>query len=498
MDLCFCFGMFPDVTGSCTGRQMTNCLVFDLGAGSGRAMLAHFDGEHILVSEVHRFTGIEIRLADGLHWDMGRLLAEIEEGIRLASLHCGRIDSIGVDSWGVDYALVDLDGKLESIPYHYRNARSQRGYDRFPISPAELALRTGSQALPVNTVYQLSSAARETPSQLQQSRHALMIADAINYHLTGVARSNVTLARTSGLLSVAGSWDGEICAKVGVNSSLLAPVIEAGAIVGYLRDELAGRIGLAGDIPVISVAGHDTASAICGLPLKGEEAFLVCGSWSIIGRELDRALISDEAMREGFGNEGGVEGRSIFLKSLNGLHLLQKLRAAWSERSGTEISFSAMSHAARAARQQGRGGKIDVSSPVFFDPPDLLGALREACTELRHSHENEIGVLALAIYRGLVEDVAAAMSALEQLTGHEVRLLRICGGGGQDRFLCQMIADRTGKTIAVGPIEASGWGNAVMQLIGLGVVENLSRGRKLVERSTKISNYYPVITAIGI
>jgi rhamnulokinase len=476
---------------------MINCLVFDLGAGSGRAMLARLEGETLALSEVHRFSGIETSREGGPHWDLDRLLKEVDRGIEIASSLVTRIDAIGVDSWGVDYALLDASGRLEPWPFHYRHPRSQQGFDAFPASPETMFERTGSQSLPVNTVYQLYSASRTDRQALDKSRHALMIADAVNYHLTGIARSNATLARTTGLLSLDGDWDTTIINEAGLPQTLLAPLIEPGAIVGRLRYDIHSKSRATEETLVISVAAHDTASAICGLPVEGDDAFLICGSWSILGRERARPVVSHEAMLDGFGNEGGPDGHILYLKSLNGLHLLQKLRTAWTERTGRTVDFIEMSEAAAEASARGRSEMIDPSAAIFFNPPDLIAAMEDNCPSLAGITEGKLGALTLSVYRGLCQDIARGLEALERSTGGAVKRLRICGGGGQDRLLCQMIASRTGRRVLVGPIEASAWGNAILQLMGLGQIENIPAGRKLVEKSVEILNYYPDPIATG-
>jgi rhamnulokinase len=319
LDLCFCFDIVAARVGfNGLGETIINCLVFDLGAGSGRAMLARLEGETLALSEVHRFSGIETSREGGPHWDLDRLLKEVDRGIEIASSLVTRIDAIGVDSWGVDYALLDASGRLEPWPFHYRHPRSQHGFDAFPASPETMFERTGSQSLPVNTVYQLYSASRTDRQALDKSRHALMIADAVNYHLTGIARSNATLARTTGLLSLDGGWDTTIINEAGLPQTLLAPLIEPGAIVGPLHADIRSKSRATEETLVISVAAHDTASAICGLPVEGDDAFLICGSWSILGRECAKPVVSHEAMLDGFGNEGGPDGHILYLKSLNG------------------------------------------------------------------------------------------------------------------------------------------------------------------------------------
>jgi len=466
-------------------------LVFDLGAGSGRAILVDFDGEKISFSEIYRFSGIETRFPDGPHWDFNRLLREVEAGLGYAAHLDKKIDSIGVDSWGVDYVLMDSAGILEAFPFHYRHPRSQRGFDSLPATAAELFARTGSQILPINTIYQLHSASREDSALLQSSKHALMIADAVNYHLTGKPCCNITLARTSGLFSLEGKWDEHLLQIAGIPSHLLPHAIQTGSVIGVLKDEIRLKAQSSKPISVISVAAHDTASAVCGLPLQIGEAFLICGSWSILGREVDQAIVSPDALANGFGNEGGVGGRSIFLKSLNGLHLLQKLRAAWNSRTGQEAGFAQISAEASAANDRGATVSIDPSNKLFFDPPDLVEALKSSCPELNTPENSDLGTLALAIYRGLANEIAKALLILEKLTNEPVATLRLCGGGGQDAFLCQLIADCIGRTVSVGPIEASAWGNAIMQLISLGKIQDLAAARAVIDRSCDYAHFHP-------
>ncbi|NNU62859.1 rhamnulokinase [Ochrobactrum soli] len=469
---------------------MTKSLVFDLGAGSGRAMMAIYDGKNLNLSEVSRFSGIETHMPDGPHWDLARLFDEIKTGLKQAFEKYGAFDSIGIDSWGVDYTLIDGDGGLDLSPFHYRHPRSQSGYDRFPVTDESMFLRTGSQILPVNTAYQLLSGLDQARGKLTANHRLVLIADAVNFFLTGHIASEITLARTTGMLGLSGEWDHSICTEAGIPHTLLPPVVSSGQVLGCINDSLHAELGI-GPVPVISVAAHDTASAVCALPLRSQEAFLICGSWAILGSELDHPVTSDEARLAGFGNEGGVEGRQIFLKSLNGLHLLQKLRSSWSSKTCEEVSFAHMSSFAAAAATDVNVAAVDLSDAMFFNPADIIETIRSACPAIVPDMSNELGYLALVVYRGLVNGVSDSLTAMEKLTGKTVNRIRICGGGGHDAFLCQLIANVTGRAVSVGPIEASAWGNAMLQLIGLGKVDNLEAARMLVEKSTDIRDYYP-------
>lgn len=453
---------------------MTSCVVCDLGAGSGRVMLARCEADGMRMEEVHRFDGYAVERDDGPHWDLSRIVSEVVSGLRRAHALAGSLDSVGIDSWGLDYALLDAAGTVTEEPFHYRHPRAQRGVAQCPVPPAQLFAMTGSQILPVNTLYQLADEARAMPTRHQTARRLLMIADAVCHHLTGVARAELTLARTSGLVE-AGSdrWSLDLCTGIGLDPRLLPPILHPGQIYGRLRPE----IGL-GPVPVVAVAAHDTASAVAALPLTTETGFLILGSWSLVGAETDDFDRRPEVLAAGFGNEGGVTGRTFLVRSLNGLHLIQKLRdSLW--RRGMDVSFAELARQAAAAPD---GAAINPSDPRFQSPADVIEAVAATCGR---ATADDPGACARAIYRGLATEAALAAAALERLLGRSLAALRVCGGGAQDPLLCALIAAATGKPLAIGPVEATAWGNAILQLLGLGRISTLDAGRRLVERSTR-------------
>lgn len=452
---------------------MTTSVVCDLGAGSGRVMLADHDGARLELREVHRFHGYAVERGDGPHWDIQRVFAEIVAGLRLAHGIAGRIDSIGLDGWGLDYALVDAEGMVAGDPFHYRHPRCQRGFAAAAVPPAAMFAATGSQILPINTAYQLADEARTAPEWHRGGARLLMIADAVCHHLTGVARAELSLARTTGLVDAASEdWSDALCARLGIERRLLPPIVRAGQVVGHLREE----IGL-GPVPVIAVCAHDTASAVAALPLTRETGFLILGSWSLVGAETGAVDLRPETLAAGFGTEGGIAGHPFLVRSLNGLHLIQKLRDSLRRR-GSDLGFAEIARLAAAAPVR---GAIDPAAPAFQNPADVVEAIAAACGP---EVAADPGATARAIYAGLAGEAARAIVALESLLGRRLEALRLCGGGAQDALLCDMIAEATGKTLVVGPIEASAWGNAIVQLIGLGEVASLAEGRALVERST--------------
>lgn len=476
------------------GEQMvseTKSLVFDLGAGSGRAMVAVSDGQKIELSEVHRFSSLEMRKHDGPYWNIKALFSEIEQGLCNAASAFGPIDSIGVDSWGLDYVLIGQDGQPLDDPVHYRHPRSERGYAAFPMAPEALFLETGAQILPVNTAFQMFDHIRNHPEQVCSARSMLMIADSVNHYLTGNLFAELTLARTSGLVTTKGDdWSREICDKAGLPRHIFPPLKKPGSIYGQLRRDLAAKYGWE-RVPVVAVACHDTASAVSGLPLERKEAFLICGSWSLVGGEVDVPLLDQGVMHDGFGNEGGVEERPILIRSLNGLHLLQKLRSSWLRRTGLSVEYSEMSALAEK-RNDGRANEgITLSDPRFFDPPDMVQAIQQHLRSKGSPVPDDIGALSFLIYRGLVDEIVQNFALLQRHLGRPFDSIRLCGGGGRDSTLCQMIASELGRTVKVGPVEASSWGNVLMQLIGIGRIASLEEGRRMVANSADFLNYFP-------
>ncbi|MFO1210421.1 MAG: FGGY-family carbohydrate kinase [Amaricoccus sp.] len=457
---------------------MSTCVVCDLGAGSGRVMLARYADGRLDLDEIHRFDGYAVERPDGPRWDVPRILDGVLAGLRRAQAAAGRIDAIGVDSWGLDYALLDADGAPATEPFHYRHPRSRRGFDACPV-PAEAAFaRTGCQILPVNTIYQLADEAVRAPARHAGAAHLLMFADLVCHHLTGEVRAERTLARTSGLLTEAGAWSAELCDAIGLDRRLLPPLVEPGQVYGHLRPDL----GL-GPVPVIAVAAHDTASAVAALALGEESGFVILGSWSLVGAETGKVDRRPAVRDAGFGNEGGI-ARPFLVRSLNGLHLVRKLRDSLRRR-GTDLAFPEI---ARLAAGASAGPAIDPADPAFFDPPDMVEALAARCGR---AVADDPGAAARAVYAGLAAEVAAAITALERLRGRALAELRVCGGGAQDALLCDLIAATTGKPLVVGPIEATAWGNAVVQLLGLGALPSLDAGRRLVERSARLRRVAP-------
>jgi len=471
-----------------------NLLVLDLGAGSGRAVLATYDGSVLSTRELTRFSGLALPMEDGLHWDGVALLRHVDAALEAAAKATrGRLHGIGVDSWGLDYGLVDGTGRLLVPPYHYRNERGRRGQEAGTLFREEIFRRSGAQDLGINTVYQLLDECRQHTERIRGAERLLMMADFVNHHLTGVARSEWTLARTSGLAALnSQDWDSDLCGRLGIPTRLLSPIMRAGDTIGCLRAPLAAAAGL-DEVPVLAVAAHDTASAVAALPLRAGDAFLVCGSWSMLGVEVPEGRLDEPARQAGFALEGGVKGHASLIHSVNGLHLIQKLRSDWQSRTGADISFAGIAASARSAFARGVQGEVDPDDAAFFDPPHIIDLILKTCAAKGQDIPMEIGALALAVYRGLAQQIRQGIHRLS-LLGHPVHSIALCGGGARDDTFCRIVADVTGLVVRVGPVEASTYGNAILQLMGLGLIPSLSAGRQLVANSVTFKEYQPADT----
>jgi len=466
-----------------------HCLVFDLGAGSGRTMLARLGTGILSIKEIDRFDDLATSSPEGPRWDVDALQRNILAGLRRAQALVGSVDAIGIDSWGLDYALLDDEGAPIAPPYHYRNARSLRGHAACPLTEDELFAITGAQVLPVNTVFQLFDEVRNHPERFAGHPRLLMMADVASHFLTGVARSELTLARTSGLLDQDGRWSHKIMETLDLPADIFQPLIRPGEIYGYLRPDIGKPLGW-GPIPVISVAAHDTASAVAGLPLGADEAFVICGSWALVGAEAQSCDPDPAILQAGFGYEGGTEGTPFLVRSLNGLHLINGLRRAWMKKTGNELTFAQIGAAVADCAELDIPA-IDTTDPVFFHPDDVIAAVNAHHAGHGRPSIEDPGALALSIYKGLVADISASLAFLELRLGSRFSRIRVCGGGGQDATLCALLAKTIGRQVVVGPIEASAWGNALMQLVGIGCVKSLAEGRSIVAASADFLKYEP-------
>jgi rhamnulokinase len=437
----------------------TEVAAVDLGASSGRVMRGTVEAGRVALTEVHRFPNGPVRLGDTLHWDVLRLHRGVLDGLRAT----GPVAAIGLDSWAVDYGLLDATGALLGNPVHYRDARTDGVAPRVhrTLPPAELYAANGLQELPFTTLYQLAAAAG-TP-QLGAARQLLLIPDLLGYWLTGARVAEVTNASTTGLLDVrARTWHTRLMGRAGIDPALFPPVVEPGTTIGALLPHVVEEIGYAA--PVLAVGSHDTASAVVGVPATEPGfAYVSCGTWSLVGVELTAPVLTEESRAANFTNELGVDGTVRYLRNVMGLWLLQECLRTWENPDLGELL-------AGAAREPAFAAVVDADDPAFLPPGDMPARIAEACRRTgQEPPATRAGVvrcvldsLALA-HRRAVRDAAA-------LSGQEVRVVHVVGGGARNELLCRLTADACGLPVVAGPVEAAALGNVLVPARGLGAL----------------------------
>lgn len=468
-------------------------LAFDFGASSGRAMLAKFDGTKIELEEKHRFSNDPVNINGGLYWDALRLFFEIKQGIlNCAHTGDGDIDAIGIDTWGVDYGLLDKDDKLLSNPYHYRDTRTDGMYDKaFAIVPKEEIFKeTGIAFNWFNTLFQLLSSKLNDDAALKEAKTMLFMPDLFNFFLTGKKRTEYTIASTSQMFDSKNyTWATSMLDKFGIKTDMFADMVYPGELVGTLKPELAEELGV-GEIPVVAVASHDTGSAVASVPVVENEDFVYIssGTWSLMGVELDKPNISNDALSHNFTNEGGVNKSIRFLKNIMGLWLIQESRRQW-QREGTLLSFDELEREAREAEPF--ASLIDPDYPAFQTPGNMPKRIREYCKMTGQKIPETTGAVIRSIAESLAFKYRQTVEGMEDVTNKKYNVINIVGGGIKDKMICQFTANATNRTVMTGPVEATSIGNVIVQGIAMGAIKDLSHGRQIVRNSFDITEYKP-------
>ncbi len=467
-------------------------LAVDLGAGSGRAFLARFDGPGPLLTEVRRFHYAPARREGHLRWDMSHVLEEIRAAVRdagrVAHEHGERLVSVGVCSWGVDYGLVDTGGRLLEDPICYRDARTEGAIEAVTrrVPREEIFERTGIQFLPFNTLYQLD--AHQRAGLPASAARLLLIPDLCHAALAGTSTSEYTNASTTQMLSLATrDWDRALVERLGLPSALLPPLLQPGRDAGPLEPSLAAESGLA-DTRVVLPATHDTGSAVVGTPLEPGWAYASSGTWSLVGVERGEALTGAPVARANFTNEGGAFGTVRFLKNVMGLWILEQCRKEWSA-AGRDLSAAAL--AAGAGAIDGPIVLIDPDDPRFLAPASMLQALRTALADAGHRVPDEPVALAKVVLDSLASRYAQVVDTIEELAGEPVRGVHIVGGGCLNDYLNQATADASGRAVRTGPVEATALGNAVVQAIAAGRFPALADARRYVAAAVSGRSFQP-------
>lgn len=473
-----------------TGSRAKTYLAVDLGGSSGRVMAGHFDGATLRIEEVARFPNHGVQRADGWHWDVERLWSGITQGLAAAAGRFGpRIVSVGVDTWGVDYVLIDAEGRPLNEPWMYRDSRTDGLIDRAEglAGPGRIWGRTGIQPLFFNTIYQLMAEAERNAAGLRQARGLLFMPDFISFRLCGVRAIERSIASTSGLL-VAGTaeWDVELAATLGIPPSILGPVTEPARILGDVTAAIAAETGLRG-VKVATCGSHDTASAVAGVPARSRPLFISSGTWSILGIELTRPIVDDTTRRAGFSNEQGLEGTTRLLANIAGMWLLQECSRAWSEQ-GRPMGYAEMAEAAATCRAP---ALIDPDAAEFQKPCDMPATIRRWVRETGQSPAETDAELIRTILESLALKYGRMVRRLAGIVPEMPDTLHIVGGGCQNRLLNQLTADATGWRVEAGPVEATAAGNVLAQMMASGDVASLAEGRELMRRSFALEVHEP-------
>jgi rhamnulokinase len=469
----------------------TAFLAIDLGAESGRGILGRFDGERLTVEEIHRFPNGAVLLPDGPHWDALRLLAETQVALaRARMIAADSLAGIGVDAWGVDFALLDKDGALVGNPGHYRDPRWPAAVERAHarVSPRTLYHLTGCQHLPINTVYQL--VALERSPLLEAAERLLMMPDLFTYWLSGQTVGERTIATTTGLFGHrAGDWIRHEIVRLNIPVWLFPPLVSPGTVVGSLLKPIARETGARAELPVLAVAGHDTASAVAAVPAENEDfAYVSSGTWSLVGVELPEPVLTDMAMRANFANEGGLAGRIRFLRNVTGLWLLQECRRTWAL-GGRDYGYEEL--AALAEKTPPFGPLIDPNAPLFLPHGDLPSRIFQYCRATGQEPPVTPGEVARCVLESLALAYRSAIEEAERLTGRRVRTIHVVGGGAQNALLNQLTADATGRPVLAGPVEATAIGNLLVQAFALGHLSSPEEIRAVVRRSFVPARFEP-------
>ncbi len=458
----------------------------DLGASSGRVMVGSVDRAGVALREVHRFANRPVMVGDTLHWDVLALWAGVLDGLRATG---GDLRGIGVDSWAIDYALLDADGALLGNPVHYRDRRTEGVADAVAevLPLAELYAATGVQVLPFNTIFQLA-AARDTAA-VRQADRALLIPDLFGYWLTGEIGSELTNASTTGLLDIrTRSWSTAIAGRLGLRGDLFPPIRQPGSRIGTVLDGVARDCGL-GPVPVHAVGSHDTASAVVGVPARTERfAYISCGTWSLVGVETAQPITTAPAREANFSNELGVDGTVRFLRNVMGLWLLQESVRTW-ELSGMAVDLPAL--LAEAARLPAGRSVVDPDRPQFLPPGDMPARVRAECRRTGQPVPATPAELTRCVLDSLAAAYRRTVREAAELSGQVVDVVHIVGGGAQNAVLCQLTADACELPVVAGPIEAAALGNVLVQARAAGVVEGGLAELRALLGSVATKTYYP-------
>ena len=470
-----------------TDKQL---LAVDLGASSGRVMLGRFDGEKISVEELHRFSNDPVTLGGTMYWDFLRLFHEIRQGL-LKSKKYGKADSVSVDTWGVDFGMLDEGGNLLENPVHYRDSRVNGMLEKsFALLDADRFYQiTGTQFMEINTVFQLLYLAQNRRELLDRADCMLLMPDLFHYFLCGEKSCEYSIASTTQLLDARRkTWSKEVLRALELPEKILQPVVPSGTPLSPLRPDIAGELGI-DPMLVVAGAGHDTQCAMAAVPTQEKDfIFISCGTWSLFGTELPEPVITQDSRRLNLANEGGAGGRISFLKNIIGLWLVQESRRQWM-REGKEYSFGELEKL--AAAEAPFRSLIDPDAPEFVPAGDVPERIREFCRRTGQPVPETPGQIVRCIDESLALKYRLTLDEIRECTGKDYPVIHMVGGGTQSGLLCRFTADACARPVCAGPVEATVYGNLALQLMAAGEIGGLSELRSIVAASEPVKRYEP-------
>lgn len=474
-------------------RDAMKFVAVDLGASSGRLMVGAWDGHRFALEELHRFPNGGVSVRGGIDWDVLRLWQEILTGLtKFRAKYSASPAGIGVDAWGVDFGLLDARGRLLGNPTCYRDARTNGVPAKVfaEVSEDRIFQSTGVQTMQINTLFQLASMVITMDPKLDAAETLLMIPDLFHYFLGGEKKVEYTEASTTQMYALgAQGWDVQMLRKVGVPEHILPEVVQPGTVLSDVGSDVLAMCGFETTFPVIAVASHDTASAVASIPnLNESSAFISSGTWSLMGVELGAPVTSERARELGFTNEGGCAGKTLLMRNITGLWILQECVKQW-ERQGKKCGWAEIIAAAKESATFRH--VILPNAPEFGAPGNMLEAIRAFCKNSGQAEPETVGEFARCCYESLSLAYWSALQGLRSLTGREIRTIRVVGGGCLNAFLCQMTADACGCTVVSGPAEASALGNVMLQAVAVGALKDVAEGRAAIGESLELVTYEP-------
>jgi rhamnulokinase len=480
--------------------SMKRFLGVDLGAGSGRIFLGTLDDGRLNISKIYGFPNRGVQIFDGFYWDTLRLFHEVKKGLREAVEKYGSsFDGVGVDTWGVSFALLDNQNELAGFPRHYRDRRVNGMLKELTktVPGEELFRRTGIQPLQINTSTHLFAMVKAQSPQLRIAKKFLMMPDYFSFLLSGVMRSEYTVATTSQLYDpFRKNWDTDLIEKLGVNVNWFQKIIEPGTMLGRVHETVEEQTGLDSETSVIATASHDTAAAVAAIPVEEDAegwAYISSGTWSLMGVEMEQPLISEKTQRYGLSNEGGVYGTVRLLKDITGLWLIQKVMEQWRLKHDEEITYYDLE--SQAEQADAFNHIIVTDNSVFLNPEDMVEAIQRYCRATGQKIPKSIGEISRSILEGLAFRYRQTLEQLQDVSEKHIEKIYIVGGGSKNRLLCQFTSNATGIPVDAGPSEATVTGNILMQASAVGEVDSLKEVRETVKKSFSIRSFRPLMSS---